>query len=59
VTVKANSRVEGGEVFAKASTSINDIKSKVHVHLQVKIMDKFVDPTLVYGAYLDSLTDLK
>lgn len=59
VTVKTGSRVEGGEVFAKASTSISDIEAGVHVHLQVKVKDEYIDPTLVYGAYLDSLIDSK
>ena len=51
--------VDGGSKIATSSSSISDVGAGVHVHLQVKVNDKYIDPTLVYGAYLDSLTDSK
>jgi hypothetical protein len=51
--------VEGGSKIATSSSSISDVGAGVHVHLQVKVKDKYIDPTLVYGAYLDSLTSSK
>ena len=59
VKVIVGSIVEGGSKIATSSSSTSDIAAGVHVHLQVKVNDKYVDPTLVYGAYLDSLTDSK
>lgn len=59
VKVEVGKSIQGGSVIATSSASISDIEAGTHVHLQVKVNDKYIDPTLVYGAYLDSLTDLK
>ena len=59
VMVTSGQTIEGGSKIATASSSISDIGAGVHVHLQVKVNNKFIDPTLVYGADLDSLTDSK
>ena len=59
VKVTVGKTVEGGTKIATASSSTSDIDAGVHVHLQVKVNNKYIDPTLVYGADLDSLTDSK
>ena len=59
VTVKVGQSVEGGSKIATSSTSINDYSAGVHVHLQVKVNEEYVDPSTVVGQYLETLTDNK
>ena len=59
VLVPVGRIVEGGSKIATSTSSISDVKAGVHVHLQVKIDGKYVDPTTVYGADLESLTSSK
>lgn len=59
VKVKAGDVVEQGMVIAKASTSINDTKAGVHVHLQVKSDNKYLNPTSIYGKEIAEVADLK
>ena len=59
VKVKAGDSVEQGAVIAKASTSINDTEAGVHVHLDVKVNDKYMNPTTIFGKEIDELTETK
>jgi stage II sporulation protein Q len=59
VKVSVGKPVEGGSKIATSSSSTSDVGAGVHVHLQVKVNNKYINPELVYGKYLDSLTDSK
>ena len=59
VSLKINDTVAKGEVIGKASTSVEDEESKVHVHLEVLVKGNFVNPLNVYGKELNDLTNDK
>ena len=39
----------------KASTSLTDVEAGVHVHLEVKVNDAYVNPTTVFGKELSEV----
>lgn len=57
VKVKVGDRIEQGTVIAEASTSIIDTAAGVHVHLEIKVNDKFIDPSTVYGKNILEIMD--
>ena len=44
-----------GQVIGKASTSLMDVETGVHVHLEVLVNDKYVNPTTVFGKELSEV----
>jgi len=59
VLVKEGDLVLCGDVLAKASTSFNDVEAGVHVHLQIKVNDTFVNPADVFGKELTEVSSSK
>ncbi len=59
VKVKAGDNIEQGAVIAKASTSINDTEAGVHVHLEVKVKDKYLNPTTIFGKEIEDVVETK
>lgn len=59
VCVSAGDTVSLGTVIANASTSINDAEAGVHVHLEIKINDEYVNPTMVYGKEIEEVSSIK
>lgn len=55
VNVKVNDTVKVGQVIGKASTSLMDVETGVHVHLEVLVNDKYVNPTTVFGKELSEV----
>lgn len=55
VNVKVNDTVKVGQVIGKASTSLTDVEAGVHVHLEVKVNDTYVNPTTVFGKELSEV----
>ena len=55
VNVTENSRVIGGQVIGKASTSLMDVEAGVHVHLQIKLNDIYVNPSEIFGKELSEV----
>ena len=49
VSVKVNDTIKLGQTIGKASTSLTDVEAGVHVHLEVKVNDAYVNPTTVFG----------
>lgn len=49
VSVSVGDTVTCGQTFAKASTSMMDIAAGVHVHLEVKVNNSYVNPASVFG----------
>ena len=52
VSVKVNDTIKLGQTIGKASTSLTDVEAGVHVHLEVKVNDAYVNPTTVFGKEL-------
>lgn len=59
VKVKVGDVIEQGTVIAKASTSIMDTEAGVHVHLEVKANDKYVNPTSIFGKEIEEVVEMK
>lgn len=59
VTVKEGDTITCGQAIAKASTSINDAKAGVHVHLEVKQSDEFINPNSIIGKKISEMTEEK
>lgn len=59
VSVKLGDTITQGTIIAKASDSINDTDAKVHMHLEIKVNDKFVNPNSFFGKTIDELIDMK
>lgn len=55
VSVKVNDTVKLGQTIGKASTSLTDVEAGVHVHLEVKVNDVYVNPTTVFGKELSEV----
>ncbi|MDE6407452.1 MAG: M23 family metallopeptidase [Anaeroplasmataceae bacterium] len=55
VNVKVNDTVRVGQVIGKASTSLADVEAGVHVHLEVKVNNAYVNPTTVFGKELSEV----
>ncbi|MDE7095399.1 MAG: M23 family metallopeptidase [Anaeroplasmataceae bacterium] len=55
VSVKVNDTVKVGQVIGKASTSLADVEAGVHVHLEVKVNNAYVNPTTVFGKELSEV----
>ncbi len=49
VSLKVNDKVSQGQAIGKASASLLDVEAGVHVHLEVKVNGKYVNPTTVFG----------
>lgn len=59
VTVKEGDSITCGQAIAKASTSINDVKAGVHVHLEVKQANSFINPDSIIGKKISEMTEEK
>lgn len=59
VSLKINDTISKGEVIGKASTSVEDVDAKVHVHLEIMVNGNYVNPLNVYGKELNDLTNEK
>lgn len=59
VKVSIGDMVSKGNEIGKASASIKDAAAGVHVHVQVKIDGKYVNPTTIYGKTADDLVESK
>ena len=59
VTVSVGDTVTQGLKLADASTSINDAEAGVHVHLEIKINNEYVNPTSVYGKEIEEVASMK
>lgn len=59
VTVKEGDTITCGQVIAKASTSITDTKAGVHVHLEVKQSNNFINPDSIMGKKISEMTEEK
>ena len=59
VTVLVNDTISQGEVFGKASTSVEDIDAGVHVHLEILVNGNYVNPSMVYGKELTDIVNEK
>lgn len=57
--VKEGDLVVCGDVIATASTSFNDVEAGVHVHLQIKVDDVFVNPADIFGKNLMEVSSSK
>ena len=55
VSVKVNDTIKLGQTIGKASTSLTDVEAGVHVHLEVKVNDAYVNPTTVFGKELSEV----
>ncbi len=55
VSVKLNDTIKVGQTIGKASTSLTDVEAGVHVHLEVKVNDAYVNPTTVFGKELSDV----
>ena len=55
VSVKVNDTIKLGQIIGKASTSLTDVEAGVHVHLEVKVNDAYVNPTTVFGKELSEV----
>lgn len=59
VCVRIGDDVRCGESIAKASTSLYDTSAGVHLHLQVKINDSYVNPADTFGKKIEELETQK
>lgn len=59
VSLKINDTISKGEVIGKASTSVEDVEAKVHVHLEIVVNGNYVNPLNVYGKEINDLTNDK
>ena len=55
VSVKVNDTIKLGQTIGKASTSLTDVEAGVHVHLEVKVNDAYVNPTTFFGKELSEV----
>lgn len=55
VTVKVNDTIKVGQVIGKASTSLTDVEAGVHMHLEVKVNNAYINPTTVFGKELSEV----
>ncbi len=55
VSVKVNDTIKLGQTIGKASTSLTDVEAGVHVHLEVKVNNAYVNPTTVFGKELSEV----
>lgn len=55
VSVKVNDTIKLGQTIGKASTSLTDVEAGVHVHLEVRVNDAYVNPTTVFGKELSEV----
>ena len=55
VSVKVNDTIKLGQTIGKASTSLTDVEAGVHVHLEVKVNDAYVNPNTVIGKELSEV----
>lgn len=56
VVVSKGDTVKQGQKLASSSTSINDTAASVHVHLEVLVDNKNINPASVFGKTIDDLT---
>ena len=59
VKVSLGDIIKQGKEIGLASASINDALAGVHVHVQIQIDGKYVNPTSVYGKALEDLVQSK
>ena len=59
VTLKVNDQVKTSDVIGKATTSLMDTEAGVHVHLEIKIDDEYVNPASVFGKELEEVSSSK
>ena len=59
VLVEEGDVVSCGDVIASSSTSFNDVEAGVHVHLQIKINDSYINPNLVFGKEITEVSSSK
>lgn len=59
VTVKQNDKVDLGQTIGTASTSLLDVEAGVHVHLEVKVNNSYVNPTNVFGKVMSEVESYK
>lgn len=59
VSVKVNDTVTAGQVIGKASTSLTDVEAGVHVHLEVKVKNEYVNPTTLFGKEIEEVSSSK
>ncbi len=59
VTVKINDAIKVGQVIGKASATLMDVEAGVHMHLEVKINNSYVNPTAVFGKEMSEVGTTK
>lgn len=59
VCVNVGDTVTCGQKIAKASTSMLDVESGVHVHLEVKVNNSYVNPASVFGKEITEVAEVK
>ena len=59
VVVQVKDKVTCGQKIALASTSMKDVEAGVHVHLEVKVNNTFVNPASVFGKELAEVAATK
>jgi stage II sporulation protein Q len=59
VVVAEGNTVTCGQVIAKASTSLADVEAGVHMHLQVKVNESYVNPASVFGKEMTEVASTK
>lgn len=55
ICVEENDTVNVGQVIGKATTSLIDVEAGVHVHLQVKLADMYINPSSIFGKELSEV----
>ncbi len=59
VTVKVNDSIKVGQVIGKSSATLTDVEAGVHMHLEVKINNSYVNPTTVFGKEISEVSTSK
>lgn len=59
VKVKANDKVTLGQAIGTASTSLFDVEAGVHVHLEIKVNNSYVNPTTIFGKEMSEVASTK
>ncbi len=59
VKVKANDSVALGQTIGTASTSLFDVEAGVHVHLEIKVNNSYVNPTNIFGKEMSEVAATK
>ena len=59
VSVSVGDQVTCGQTFAKASTSMLDVEAGVHVHLEIKVNNSYVNPASVFGKEITEVAAMK